>query len=135
VIVLDASALVDVVLDRPWKADVMPHLDQDVLAPGHQLAEVLSSVARLVRANTVTAAVAREALEDAAALNQTHITLTASQLRRALELQDRIRVNDGLYVALAEEHGCPVLTTDRRLAGAQPPCDLIVVGTSPAAPE
>jgi len=125
VIVLDASALVDAVLDRPAKADVMPHLEQDVVAPGHQLAEVVSSVARLVRAHIVTSAVAQEALQDATALDQTHITATASHLRRALELQDRIRVNDGLYVALAEELGCPLLTSDRRLAGAQPPCEII----------
>lgn len=47
------------------------------------------------------------------------------QLRRAFELDGRLRVLDALYVVLADELGCPLLTTDQRLARAAPPCELI----------
>ncbi|MGL5864312.1 MAG: hypothetical protein ACRCYX_00365 [Dermatophilaceae bacterium] len=40
--------------------------------------------------------------------------------------RERIRVLDGLYVALTEELGCPLVTTDRRLAAAAPPCTVLV---------
>lgn len=125
-IVLDASALVDVVIDQPAKEQILGHLDQRILAPAHQLAEVLSALARLVRTEEITAQKARAALDDAAALTQDHIAPDPKHLRRALELQDKIRVLDGLYVALAEEHRCPLLTTDRKLAGANPPCEVIL---------
>jgi len=132
-IVLDAAALVDVIVDQPSKADVLSHLDQPIAAPAHQPAEVLSSLARLVRAGTITPSVARAALDEAAALGQQLVLPDRSHLMRALELQDRIRVLDGLYVALAQESDCPLLTTDRRLAAADPPCQVILAGPTPAA--
>jgi predicted nucleic acid-binding protein len=125
-IVLDASALVDVVADQPEKGAVLAHLDQPIVAPAHQLAEALSALGRLVRAGAITPGVAHEALGEAAALQQEHVTPTSAHLRRALDLQKSIRVLDGLYVALAEERGCPLLTTDGRLAAAEPPCNVIL---------
>lgn len=126
VIVLDASALVDVVIDQHAKHRVLDHLEGKVVAPAHQLAEVLSALARLVRADVIDPEVARAAISEAAALKQEHVIPDKAQLRRALELQDNIRVLDGLYVALAEQNECPLLTTDARLAGANPPCDVIL---------
>jgi predicted nucleic acid-binding protein len=35
-----------------------------------------------------------------------------------------MRILDGLYVALADELGCSLVTTDRRLAAATTPCDV-----------
>jgi len=52
--VLDVSALVDVVVDQPAEEFVLGHLDQPILAPAHQLGEVLSALARLVRADMIT---------------------------------------------------------------------------------
>ena len=126
-IVLDASALVDVVVDQPPKEGVLAHLGQPVIAPAHQMAEVLSAVGRLVRAGTVTHDVARDALDEAATLDQEHVRPDRSHLRRALALQGNIRVLDGLYVALAEERDCPLVTTDARLVRAKPPCEVILV--------
>ncbi len=40
---------------------------------------------------------------------------------RAWELRDNVSFYDGLYVALAEHLGAPLLTTDRKLAGATGP--------------
>jgi predicted nucleic acid-binding protein len=128
VIVLDASALVDVVLDQAPKRTVAAHLAQPISAPSHQPAEVLSAVARRVRAGEASPEVAMAALQDVVALDQHLVIPTERHLRRALELQDRIRVVDGLYVALAEELGVPLVTTDARLVGSDPPCDLIYAG-------
>ena len=125
-IVLDASALVDVVLGRPaatWVLDEM--VGEDACAPGHLSAEVLSALARFVRADELTVADARSALDDATALVIESVLPTAAHLRRALELGERIRVLDGLYVALAEERRCPLLTTDLRLARAELSCDVL----------
>lgn len=125
-IVLDAAALVDVLTDQPTKMWVLTKLrDQDVVAPAHQPAEVLSAIARLHRSGDLTKRQAREALAEAMALPQDLITPDADQCRRAFDLQDRIRVLDGLYVALAESRGIPLLTTDQRLARADPPCALV----------
>lgn len=128
-IVLDAAAVVDVALGRPaatWVLDQMA--GQLRCAPGHLLAEVTSGIARFVRAGEVTREAAAAALDDAAALTVETVPLTAAHLRRALALQDRIRVLDGLYVALAEERRCALLTTDRRLARAEPPCEVVAPG-------
>ncbi len=124
-IVLDASALVDVVLDQrsaPWVLDQIA--DGEISTPAHQLAEVLSALARLVRAAALEPLAAREALEEALALPQRLVAPTAAHVRRAFALRERIRVVDGLYVALADELGCPLVTTDRRLASADAPCEV-----------
>lgn len=126
--VLDASALVDVVADRPVKDAVLAQMEgEHIIAPGHQLAEVSSAVIRLLRAYDLRAARARRALADAASLVQEVVPADHDQLRRAFELRDSIRVLDGLYVALAERHRCRLITTDGRLAHAKPPCDVTFV--------
>lgn len=126
-IVLDASALVDIVVGQTWRDEILEHLDQPVISPSHQLAEVLSALARLQRSGQLSSTDAREALTEAVDLRQSVVSPDARQLRRALELAERIRVLDGLYVALAEARSCPLLTSDGRLAGADPPCEVILV--------
>lgn len=124
-IVLDASALVDLVLDQPQAEWVLGQLPgQEILAPAHQPAEVLSALARLLRSGLLDDRTAREALDEVATLPQVLVPLTGEQLRRAYALRERIRVVDGLYVALAQERDCALITTDVRLAGAAPPCEV-----------
>ena len=124
-IVLEASALVDAVLDQPAAEWVLEQIaGEEVAAPAHQLAEVLSALSRLVRAGEIEPTTAREALDEASALPQRLVLPTAAHLRRAYALRERIRVLDGLYVALADELGCTLVTTDRRLAAATAPCDV-----------
>lgn len=127
-IVLDASALIDVVLDQPAKSGVLDLLGDEVCAPAHQLAEVLSAIARVERSGAIDADTAAAAVRDAASLVQEFTVPEEALLSRAFELRERIRVVDGLYVALAERLRCPLVTTDRRLAGAQAPCEVIVPG-------
>ena len=134
-IVLDASALIDVVLDNPrsrWVLDQMA--GGGVHAPAHQRVETLSALARLLRASVLKPPVAREAVERALALPQRLVVPTATHIRRAYALRDRIRVTDGLYVALADELGCPLVTTDRRLAAADAPCEVRTPPDGPVPP-
>ncbi len=131
-IVLDACALIDAVLDQPTAGWVLDEIaGEEVCAPAHQPAEVLSALARLVRTAQVDLESARDALDEALALPQRFVTPTAGHVRRAFALRDRIRVVDGLYVALADELDCPLVTTDRRLAVADAPCE---IRTPPARP-
>lgn len=124
-IVLDAAALVDVVLAQPTAEWVLDELvSQEVYAPAHQPAEVLSALARLVRGGQIAADVAAQALSQAGDLEQRLIPPSSAHLRLALELHQRIRVLDGLYVALAQELEAPLVTTDRRLGGATAPCEV-----------
>lgn len=124
-IVLDAAALVDVVLDQEHKEWVLEQLGgEEICAPAHQPAETLSAIARFQRAGDISSDVAREALLEADSLVQELVVATSVHVLRAFGLQDRIRVLDGLYVALAEERGCALMTTDTRLVRAQPPCEI-----------
>ncbi len=134
-IVLDASALVDAVLDQPTAGWVLDQIaNEEVSAPAHQPTEVLSALASLVRAAQVELDSAREALDEALALPQRFVTPTARHVRLAFALRDRIRVVDGLYVALADEFECPLVTTDRRLAVADAPCEIRIPPAQPAQP-
>lgn len=125
-IVLDASALVDVLLDQGPKDAVLGHLDQEVFAPAHQPVEVLSAIARLLRAGEISSEAADAAIRDAGRLEQELVVVDAELVWQAYQLRDRIRVVDGIYVALAQRLGCPLVTTDRRLAASNPPCEIVV---------
>lgn len=122
-IVVDASAVIDVVLGQsnaPW---VLEQLERDELtAPAHQPAEVLSAIARLERAGVLSAKESLEALDAAASLPQVLVAPDPPLVRRAFALRARLRVLDGLYVALAERLDAVLLTTDGRLARSEPPC-------------
>jgi predicted nucleic acid-binding protein len=127
VIVLDAAALVDVLTDQPAGAWVLDRLEgTPICAPGHLPAEVLSAIARLARAGVLDERAARDALVEAAGLEQELVAVTGDLVLRAYDLSGHIRVLDGLYVALAEARGVPLVTTDRRLARAQLPVEIEV---------
>jgi len=127
VIVLDASALVDVVLDQEASSWVLDQLEgEEVCAPAHQPAEVLSALARLVRAGELESGAADAAIDEVAALAQELVVPSREHLHAALGAQNRIRVLDGLYVSLAQERRCPLVTTDRRLARSSSGADMRV---------
>lgn len=124
-IVLDSSALIDVVIDQPAGEWVLERVSgEEILSPGHQPAEVLSALTRLVRAGELDEEAARDALREASTLPQQLVQPKPAQLERAFALRERIRVLDGIYVALAEDMGCALVTTDRRLSGAAAPCEV-----------
>jgi predicted nucleic acid-binding protein len=135
VIVLDASALIDVALAQRNVDWILDQIDaDDVTAPGHQPVEVLSALVRMVRAGALTPDAARIAIDAAMAVPQELVPPSAAHVRRAFAFREHIRVTDGLYVALADELGCPLVTTDRRLAGAHAPCEVRVPPAGPIPP-
>ncbi len=124
-IVLDASALIDVVLDQPpanWVLDQIA--GEEIAAPAHQAAEVLSALSRLVRAGALDAVAAQDALDEALSLPQQVAPLAPDHIRRAFDLRERIHVLDGIYIALAEDLECAMVTTDLRLERAGAPCEV-----------
>lgn len=88
----------------------------DVAAPANLDAEVLNALRGLVRRGTLREPRARLALRRlrTAEIERTPIP---PLLERAWTLRDNLTAYDALYVALARELECPLLTADRRLAG------------------
>jgi predicted nucleic acid-binding protein len=120
VIVLDASAVIELLLNRsPTGLEVARRIAADsrgLLAPCLLDAEVGQVLRRFTRDGSITPERAAAALEDYGDLPITrypHLPLLA----RAFEMRDNATFYDGLYLALAEAAGAPLLTADRRLAG------------------
>jgi predicted nucleic acid-binding protein len=120
-IVLDASALIDVLIDtEPFADRVRRHLldhEGDVHAPHLLDAEVGYVLRRHVLARQLHLDRAERAIER---LRQLQVTRYPHLLflSRAMTLHRNLTVYDGLYVALAEALMVPLLTRDGRLARA-----------------
>jgi predicted nucleic acid-binding protein len=117
VIVVDASALLDVLL----QTDAAPALERRLARAGGLHGpelldlEVLQVLRRLVAARTISADradLAVGALKRVALRRWSHGVLR----RRAWELRARLSAYDAAYVALAERLRSPLLTRDGRLA-------------------
>ncbi len=120
--VIDASVLVTVLSDGEHAAWAEEQLlvggtPRSLWAPHLIDAEVGNSLRRLVAAGEIEDHVAATALSDLAALPLRRIVHTGL-LDRAWELRHNFSFYDGLYVALAELLGAPLLTVDGRLARA-----------------
>ena len=123
-IVLDASALVDAVLDSLLRSGFSSGSPARASAPcapagGGALRTVPARPRRSDRARHRP----RRARRGDCAAATTRPSRSCS-LRRAYALRERMRILDGLCVALADELGCTLVTTDRRLAAAVAPCDV-----------
>jgi len=116
-IVIDASAVVDVVLFLAGSDRVQRVLERDdaVFAPAHIDAEVLSALGRINRVGELSAGAERVDTVRDFPLDRLPLPLL---LPLAWSLRDRIAVKDALYVALALTLDASLLTTDRRLARA-----------------
>jgi predicted nucleic acid-binding protein len=118
VIVLDASALLEFLLQTPLGTRVEARLlkDEDEFHSPHLVdVEVTQGLRRLVRAGEVTRSRAAEALADLADLDlhrHPHLDL----LSRAWTLRENLTAYDAMYVALAEVLDAPIITCDAPLA-------------------
>ncbi len=119
-LVLDASAIVELLLDAPATEPIRRRIRGNELhAPTHFDAEVLSALGRMHRAGRLSAvdvSARLELLQD--------LPIRRHQLPQFLtDAWDRrgsLRLVDALYVELAEQLDAPIITTDRRLAAAVP---------------
>jgi predicted nucleic acid-binding protein len=119
-IVLDASALADILLPTPHGRAIAPLVREaagDAHVPSLLDAEVTSVVRRAERRGELEPLRAEAVLADLEALALVRHPYRPL-LRRAWELRANFTVYDALYVALAEIAGAPFLTTDQRLAAA-----------------
>lgn len=119
-IVMDASAAVELLLGTPVGAQVAARLQADggpAHAPHLIDVEVASALRRGVARRLVDEARAAEALEDLedlAVVRYAHGPL----LVRVWELRAGLSPYDATYVALAEQLGAPLVTRDARLGRA-----------------
>jgi predicted nucleic acid-binding protein len=120
VIVVDASALLEFLLQSPLGARVEARLlrDGDELHAPHLVdVELVQGLRRLVRIGDVSSARADEAIADLTDLDlhrHAHLDLLA----RAWKLRENITAYDAMYVALAEAIQAPIVTCDNPLARA-----------------
>lgn len=118
-IVVDASAMVEVLLGT----DTGREVDDLVLGADSRHAphlldiEVAQVLRRFVRAEAITAARARQALEDLCAFpmrRHAHVEL----LERMFELRANFTAYDAVYLALAEALDATLVTCDEAMARA-----------------
>jgi predicted nucleic acid-binding protein len=120
VIVLDASAAVDWLLQTPagQRIEKRIYARLESLHAPHLLAlEVAQVLLRLAREETVSALRVDEAVDDLLRLRITwypHFVF----LPRVWHLRHNFSAYDAAYIALAEELDAPLITRDRRLASA-----------------
>jgi predicted nucleic acid-binding protein len=120
VIVVDASAVLDGLLDpdgQPEIAAVLVGAREPVAAPDLLDVEVLHVLRRWEHRGEITAARARQTLDDLGALPIVHHPARAV-IDVAWAMRRTLSAYDAQYVALAKALPGALLTTDRRMANA-----------------
>jgi predicted nucleic acid-binding protein len=116
VIVLDASAAVELVLATPPGAAVARRLrGETVHAPAHFDVEVVGAIRRAVVRRLITDHEGLVAAADFLSLPVRRWPIKPF-VQRAYQLRTTHTVADGVYVALAEGFGAALITCDGRLA-------------------
>lgn len=118
-VVLDASTVVDYLTEAEPKVDVedLEHSALELHVPAICDSEVVGALSRLVRQQRLSADDARDSLIDYVSLPLTR-HLHTRLIGRSFELRENFSATDTSYVALAEQLGADLATTDRSLARA-----------------
>jgi predicted nucleic acid-binding protein len=123
--VIDAGALLELLL-RTLRADSVQAVvdDRQLIAPAVIDAEVLSALRGLERSRAITPARAALAVADLriAPIERYPLDLL---LERAWDLRGTLGAYDALYVALAVELDCPLVTTDDRIPSPRLPAQVL----------
>jgi predicted nucleic acid-binding protein len=128
-LVLDASAAVEALLGSTAGLAARHRMRGTQLhAPAHLDAEVLAALGRLHRAGDLDASAVTAALTELAAAPIARHPLPGL-LTAAWQMRDRLRLVDALYVALSEQLGTRLLTTDARLARSSGLAELVAPGS------
>lgn len=120
-IVLDASALLEILIETPVGraiADRVFSETESVHAPHLIDLEIAQTLRRFVRHGEFGSARGRQALDDLADL---HITRYphAHLMTRVWELRNNFTAYDAAYIALAEALDAPLVTCDAALSSAR----------------
>ena len=116
IVVLDAAAAVDVLLDNDRGRGVRRHLEgAQLFTVAHLDAEVFSALARLHRDERLTAEAVSARLALLADLDVVRLPIMAPLLSAAWAMRENIAARDALYVAAAQTLTGKLLTTDDRL--------------------
>jgi len=133
VIVVDASALADALLDDgPTGAAARSALTSDPhwIAPTHLLVEVVSVIRGKLLGGKLSPARANDAVDALSTLVVEDVPLSGL-IDRIWQLRSNLTAYDAAYVAAAEAVGCPLVTGDGRLAKASGVrCEVRVTATS-----
>lgn len=119
-IVLDASAMVELLLHTPTGIDISTRIADPTIGlhiPHLADIEVTQVLRRFVRdghVDAIGAAIALQALRDLDLQRHAHEPL----LPRVWQLRENLTAYDAVYVALAEVLDSPLLTCDAKLARA-----------------
>jgi len=124
-LIVDASAMVDLLVGAPLAAPIEARLRGHVLhAPAHFDAEVLSALGRLQRSGEMTVRqVTTRIHRVASAPIERH--LLNPLLEGAWKRRHNLRLVDGLYVELADQLDATIVTTDSGLASVSRAAELI----------
>ena len=124
-IVLDASAAVSALLNDGQARRYLA--DEPIHAPHLVDVEVVSALRRQAGAGQLAEHHAREALS-AWRRNGLIRYATTPLVERMWEIRESVTAYDAVYVALAENLGCALVTADARVAAAHGPrCAVVVV--------
>jgi predicted nucleic acid-binding protein len=132
VTVVDTSAVMDYLLGAEASAEVGSLLARErvVAAPDLLVFEVLAVLRRQTLRGAIRADRVHGAINDLADL-QMDIYPTLPLRQRAWDMRQNVTAGDGLFIALAERLGEPLLTKDQALATAaraHANIEVIVVG-------
>jgi predicted nucleic acid-binding protein len=129
--VLDASIVVDALIgagDLGGAARRRLSDEHNPAAPQILKAEAVSAIRSMTRRGDIAESRARMALDLLRRLAVTAYPIEP-MIDRIWELRSTVSVYDAWYIALAERLSTTLVTTDRRLAGANGPrCEIEVVG-------
>ena len=117
-IVLDASAILEVLLRTPCGEDLTPRLlesDEALCAPHLIDVEIAQVLRRFALAGQISGERGGQALRDLADLPLERFS-HEPLLDRAWMLRENMTAYDAMYVALAEALDAPLLTRDEKLA-------------------
>lgn len=124
-VVVDASAMVDLLVSSPLADAVRERVRGNELhAPAHFDAEVLSALGRLHRAGHLSA---RQATVRVDRLGTAPVDrhLLSGLVAGAWQLRHTLRLVDALYAELADQLGVSIITTDSGMAAASPAAELL----------
>lgn len=118
-IVLDASAAIELVLERPSATMIRQDVSRagPVLVPAHFEADAYAGLRRMVNTGTIRRDALPTAIQHVADMPGDRVSL-APLLPAAYQLFDRVGAHDSFYVALALARGATLLTSDAPLARA-----------------